>query len=133
MSQENVELVRRGYGAWFSPDPDVLDAFFREHAAPDFEYRSRVLGRVFRGLDGLRSYTSELREIWGDFDLELLEYIDLGDHVMSVSRLVARGVASGVPIDQPIIALWTIKDSKLARATLFASKEEALEAAGLGE
>jgi ketosteroid isomerase-like protein len=51
MSQENVELVRRGFEAWSRPDPEAFDAFFREHAAPDFEYRSRVLGRVFRGLD----------------------------------------------------------------------------------
>jgi ketosteroid isomerase-like protein len=133
MSQENVELLRRGNEAWFSPDPEAFDAFFREHAAPDFEYRSRVLGRVFQGLDGMRKYRSELREIWGDYDLEPLEYIDLGAHVMTVARLVGRGVASGFPIDQPIIALWTIKDGKLARATIFASKEEALEVVGLSE
>jgi ketosteroid isomerase-like protein len=126
MSEENVELLRRAHEAWVSPDP--------EHAAPEFEYQSRVLGRVFTGLDGMRKYRSELREIWGDYDLEPMEFIDLGDaHVMTVLHLVARGAASGIPIDQMIFVLWTIKHGKLLRSRVFASKAEALEAVGLRE
>jgi hypothetical protein len=76
---------------------ESVDAFNRQHLAPEFEFQSLLFGRVFRGFDGVREWVSELRETWGSYDLEPGEFIDLGAHVAVVSRLVASGACERRP------------------------------------
>jgi hypothetical protein len=40
MSQENVEIVRKGYEAMARRDSEAIEALIREHAAPDAEFES---------------------------------------------------------------------------------------------
>ncbi len=47
--------------------------------------------------------------------------------------VIARGSASGIPLDVPIWGLWEIRDGKLIRGYAFLSEQEALKAAGLSE
>ena len=79
----------------------------------------------------MREFFSELREVWTDYVNEPQEFIDLGEHVMVVVRLSARGRSSGVPVRGRLVAVWSFEDDKLVRTRFFRSRREALEAVGL--
>jgi len=64
MSQENAEIVRRGYKAWREQDLDAL----LELLAPDFEFLPFIseadLEEVYRGADGWRDFVATWEEVW---------------------------------------------------------------------
>src|SRR6266567_3086219 len=98
MSQENVEVVRRLHGAFNEGDM----AGFIRLTDPNVEWWDRDEdpgATVHRGHDGVSTFLAEL-----DKDMELqiepVEYIDAGDHVVVGVRLVGCGRASGVPFDE---------------------------------
>jgi ketosteroid isomerase-like protein len=92
MSQENVEVVRRGYDAFNRGDIEgVIETVGSEVR---WDMSERVLNpAVYEGHDGIRRFVEETDEVWEDFRLEPLEFIDAGDKVV-VSQLI-RGSGKG--------------------------------------
>lgn len=86
-----------------------------------------------RGHEGLRAWFRAWYEAFENFEHECQELIDAGDHVVSVGMDRGRGRESGVHVEQLVAAAWTVRDGKVVRVVWLPSREEALEAAGLGE
>jgi ketosteroid isomerase-like protein len=131
MSRENVELVRAQYARWNAEDFDAwIEAFDSE-----VEYLSSVAAsvgeRVYRGHEGVRRFVSEYFEGWEQFQLEPTEYLEAGPRVVAVMRAVARGRGSGVQVGRELAHVWTFRSGSPIRHESFASRAEALEAAGL--
>jgi ketosteroid isomerase-like protein len=133
MSQENVEWVRESYAAWGRGDMAAVEALSQNRLASNFEMYPLYLDQAYTGVEGIRSMWANAGESWEDYRSETDEVIDLGDHVLVVGRVLARGPGSGVPVDQPVAMLWTFEGTKAVRARSFRSKAEALEAVGLSE
>ena len=106
MSQENVEIVRRVYEAWWAGldrgDPGA--AFDTEPIADDFEFTLEGFefeGRsVWRGCDEyvewFRTWTGEFE----DWSLQLERLIDAGhDRVVALTHQSGTGKGSGVPVE----------------------------------
>jgi ketosteroid isomerase-like protein len=135
MSREDVEVVRRVYDAAARRDSEAV----LEHYDPAVELDARVLGLVapnegtYRGHSGLRALFGEWHEAWGEIEYSYDELIDAGDRVISVVERHARGRASGIEVERPFALLWTVRDGKVVRVVWFLSREEALEAAGMGD
>jgi ketosteroid isomerase-like protein len=136
MSEENVEIVRQIYEGAANRDADAVFALYD----PDVEWdvsrsqMARLVGEgVYRGHDGLRRFFHAYHEAWEDITYEAAELIDAGDQVVSIDTEQARGRASGVDVDLTQYAVWTVRDGKIVRAVWFATRAEALEAAGLSE
>ena len=131
MSQENVEVVRRGYEHYNrtgEPDYSVLD--------PEVVYdvSSRTFDPfVYHGHDGVREFLALIQEQWAAFRLEPQEFVDAGDSVVVSVRLVGVGKESGVETTANAAHLWTLRGGKIVRQTAFQTMDEALEAAGLRE
>ena len=136
MSRKNVEIVRR-----------VFDAEIRRDAAtalslydPEVEFDTsrgtfgEVVGRAhYHGHDGLRSWFRDWYEAWDHVQEDVEELIDAGTDVVSVVTLRGRGRASGLELELAHqAAVWTIRDGKIIRVAWFRTREEALEAVGLG-
>ncbi len=129
MSQENVEIVRRaishlnerGEPDWDLYDPDLI-----------WTTRGDVGHNTYRGIEGLRRGTASLREVWADFDAEILEVIDTENAVVSVLQWSLRA-HSGVELE--VVEGWStwVRGGKITRIEQHGSKAEALEAAGLSE
>jgi ketosteroid isomerase-like protein len=85
------------------------------------------------GHEGLRSWFREWYEAFEDFEHELQEVIEVGERVVSVGIDRGRGRRSGLPIDRQIAGVWTIRGGRIVRVAWFATRDEALEAAGLSE
>jgi ketosteroid isomerase-like protein len=129
MSGENVEFLREGYKALERGDLDTFTALSRERLDPEFAFHHVWDGRVFRGFEGTLEWIEDTRETWDDYSQELTEIIDLGEDVVVVVRLSARGGGSGVPVAQELAVVWTFEGDKAVRARSFTSRAEALETA----
>jgi ketosteroid isomerase-like protein len=131
MVRPEVEFLREGYEALARGDMETFTSLSRERLAPEFEFHQVWDGRVLKGFEGTMEWISDTRETWDDYSQELTELIDLGDDVVVVLRLSARGGGSGVPVAQELAVLWTFGDGQAIRARSFTSKEEALESGDL--
>jgi ketosteroid isomerase-like protein len=132
MSEENVEIVRLGYETVARRDLEAMDAFVRDHVAPDAAFESAMTGQVYRGAQGARDLATDLWETL-DYVLAIEETIDSGDQVVAVLRISGRGASSGVPVSQHVAMVWTFDEGRIVRGKSFTSRAEALEAAGLRE
>jgi ketosteroid isomerase-like protein len=133
MSQENVESMRRGLNAWRGGDTETIERLMDEFLAPDFEIEPLYFDGTYRGREQLWQLWSDLDEFWDEYRLEIEDLVDLGEHVLAVSRVRGRGRGSGVPVNQRMWILWRFSGQRAVHAKSFASKAEALEAAGLRE
>ena len=129
MSAENVEIMLTAYEAIARRDRETLDAILRERLAPDFEFEAALTGATYRGLDGFWELLDDIEDTIG-YRPEVEEAVDLGEHVLVVLRMSGRGSRSGVSVAQQGGVLVTFDGGMLVSGKSFASKAEALEAAG---
>jgi ketosteroid isomerase-like protein len=129
MSRENVELIQRAIEAWNRADIDG----WLDQATPDFVWipvgPAAVERSVYRGRDEVREAMAGGRDTWGEFRFEECEVRDLGESMVWLGRVHARGRASRVELDQEFAIHAVVRDGKLARTEGFLSWDEALEAA----
>jgi ketosteroid isomerase-like protein len=131
MSQENVEVIRRGY-AHFLATGDFLE----EIVAPDFVwdmslFRGWPEQPIYEGLEGARVFVRDWTEAWDDWEVELLGLHDAGEQVVSVMRQRGRSKATGLPVDMTFAQVWLLRDGKQTRMQMYSDPAEALEAVGL--
>ena len=133
MSRENVALVHRAGAAFNSHDVEALAAMSDD----DLEFVSALAavetgGVAYRGPEAWEAYFARMDEMWDGWRIEDLEVIDAGgDRVAAVFRLVGKGRASGVPVDQRIGLAYRMREGKLWRMRSYLDPEQALEAVGL--
>ncbi len=133
MSQENVEVVRRLNEAFNRGDT----AGVAEHLAPDLFYieKDAYLDTppVLRGRDALLDAWAQFSGTFQDFRGDLEDLIDAGEWVVTVTHWRGTGTGSGVSIDQVEVIAWRVENGVAVEGRVFASPEEALEAAGVSE
>jgi ketosteroid isomerase-like protein len=133
MSQENVDVVRRATEAFRRRDAPALV----ELCDPNIEFRSAFAasgGRTYRGYEDLPRYMDDIDATFDNWHTEDEETIDAGtDRVVQIYRIVGEGRGSGIPINQRIAILWTLRDGKLLVGVVYLHPDDALEAAGLAE
>jgi ketosteroid isomerase-like protein len=132
MSQENVEIVRRGYGAFNRRDIEGVVAT----VGPDvrWDMSERVFNpAVYEGHAGIRRFVEEIDEVWEDFCLEPLEFLDVGDKIVVSHLIRGSGKGSGVNVELPSTSVYTLRGGKVIAARMYREHADALEAAGLSE
>jgi ketosteroid isomerase-like protein len=130
MSQENVELIRSIYDGWLRGE--MSD----EHFDPEIamvESRTLPGAASAYGIEDVRRYMQSFAKYWDEIRFEAQEYLDAGDKVIVVARLIGRGKSSGVAVERSWAYVWTVRDGKALRMDGYADREQALEAAGLPE
>jgi ketosteroid isomerase-like protein len=134
MSEENVEIVRRGLDAFSRGDLEgVLDDL-----APEFEFhpsgRFMDTQQVYRGREGFVDFWGRFRAAWEDIPVSIERIEDLDDdRVLTLGTFHGRGGGSGVEVHGEAAWLHTIKDGLIVHIRSFATWKEGLEAAGLSE
>jgi ketosteroid isomerase-like protein len=132
MSQENVEIVRRGHLAFRAAGEEAIF----EYLDPDIDLTpvAELLdSETYHGHEGVRHWFQTMRDAFGDFGWEPQEFVDLGDHVLVATRFFAEGRGSGVPVEAMVYNLWTVRRGKAVRVFGYLDRLRALEAAGLRE
>jgi ketosteroid isomerase-like protein len=138
MSEENVEVVRRLFAAFRSLDVGNFERRFdevREIVDPEVEWvaapHSLLASEEYRGYDGVRRFWTQFLSAWDEYGVEVEELIDAGDQVVAVMRLSGR--TNELEVDEARSSLVTLRNGRVVRIEPFASKDGALEAAGLRE
>lgn len=133
MSQENLELVRRGFESYSTGGVDALLEFAAEdgvwRTAPEF-----IDSPEYRGHDGLRSLFSVFTDNFDDWDIELIELHDAGDSVVALIEHGGMIKGTDTPIRQPMGVVFSdFRHGKAGRFNAFETWREALRAADLAE
>ena len=135
MARENVDSFKRAVDAVNRGD---LEAFLEE-VDPELEWYPLYPGllggeeAVYRGYEGVREANREANELWVEYHYEFSAFRELGDRVVAIGTLRARGRQSTVEIESPIGYVVDFEDGKMVRARGYGDPEEALQAAGLRE
>ena len=133
MSQENVEIVRRAWEASVRHDNEAVFALYDPEVELDLTATPGFDTRVYRGVEGVKQWYGDWVGTFDDYTGDVEEWIDAGDCVVAMVHLTARGKRSGALVDMRQAHVWTVRDGKLARLRVFASRAEALGAVGLRE
>jgi ketosteroid isomerase-like protein len=135
MSQENVDLIRRGAELWLSGDfegwletidPEI-EWDISTHPLPDVPNRGR--GREAFVTDMLGTYVSG----WNNYSAEIKEVSEASEKVILVLRETATMQDTGVPLERDLVQLWTVREGRGVFLQVFRTKAEALEAVRLRE
>jgi ketosteroid isomerase-like protein len=132
VSAENVEVVRRAFLAFADRGFDGLAEFLH----PEINWRAMEgapddVGEM-DGIEAARRYVQDWPDMFDDFTSEIEELCDVSDdQVVAVIHNSGRAKRSGVPTELRYAALYTIRDGKIVRIREYATRAEALEAAGL--
>jgi ketosteroid isomerase-like protein len=132
MSQENVELVRRRFGAPLHDDWETA----LEDLAPDVEVRDFDIpdAGVYRGHDGFMEWLLGWDAGWESWRVEDVEFRAAGDdHVIALFRVIAKGGHSGMELERRDAIVYRIERGKIVRIEYFNDQKLALEAVGLSE
>ena len=129
MSRENVEIARQSYDAYVRGDMEASLAIID----PEIEiYDHDILDAgEYRGLEGMLRWQADWDSSWESWRWEAEDFVDVGDRVVVVLRLYAKGRHSGVDVERLDGAVWTMRGGKAVRLDYYGSKEEALKSVGL--
>jgi ketosteroid isomerase-like protein len=129
MSQENVELVRRGIES-----VETFWAMLDEYVVWDLRGLPLLdLDPVYIGRDAVVAASRRYWGTWADYRIEAETLIDAGASVVVLLRERGRGKGSGAPIDERLAQVWTFLRGQIIRWESFGTKAQALEAVGLSE
>jgi ketosteroid isomerase-like protein len=132
MSDENVEIIRRGFETMQRDGWQTLFSMID----PEFELTTpadlAMEPDTYHGEVGLRRYFESFEDAMEDIQIVPEgEFLGAGEKVFVPFRLSARGRETGIEATQHAFQVWTMRAGKGLRVEIFASREQALEAAGL--
>jgi ketosteroid isomerase-like protein len=124
----NVEVVRAALDAWGRRDRAAIRELLDEQA----EFRSAIVGGVeggiYRGHDDIERYFADLDDSFDDWHTEDERCLEMGaDKVLLLYRIVGQGTGSGMPVDQHIGIVFTLRGARLLRGEVFLDSQDALK------
>jgi ketosteroid isomerase-like protein len=136
MSQENVDALRWLYGEWAKGDLWAL----RDIADPNIEWEwspglTSLIGSpgVCHGLEEIAEATREWLAAWDHYSMTAEDFIETENGIVVLMCLHARATTTDLVLEQPIAAVWTLRDRKAVHVRYYEDRTEALEAVGLRE
>jgi uncharacterized protein len=130
MPDSNIDRLRAGYEALSSGDYESV----RELIDPEIVLMDRPEvpdARTYLGYEGMLSTLRDTSDSFEGFRLDPEQFFENGDRIVAVLSMTGRGRASGVPVEERIAHLWTLRDGLAVELQAFTDPADALEAAGL--
>ncbi len=126
--------MRRGFEAYNRGDVDGMMADWAPGAVVDWSNSRGLDARVFRGHNAVRVF---MRRLLGSFEKARMELADDPEEIED-RLVIAENVAylegrDGIEVQARSTFLIRIRDGEQTSLTLYQTKREALEAAGLQE
>jgi uncharacterized protein len=116
-SQENADLVRRGYAAFSAGDLATLTEVFAEDAVWNVPGSSPISGEK-KGRDAILAYFGELMTASnGTFTATLQDVIAGQDHTIGLHRNHAE--RNNKTDDQDVVLVFTIQDGRITAVQQF--------------
>jgi ketosteroid isomerase-like protein len=134
MSQKPADVVRASWEAFASGGIDGAEPYWH----PDIDWRA-IEGAPddvgeFRGRDAMRRYYDEWGEMFDDIANTPEEFVEAGDDVVvAVQHASGRAKTTGLDIDMRYAVVYTVRDGQIVRGREYATRAEALAAAGVSD
>jgi ketosteroid isomerase-like protein len=114
MSRENIEALERVYASWRQgrfTTSEIFDPEVEVTWSPD---GLDTIGTT-KGLEALSTRARRWFEALEDVRFEPERYVDLGDQVLVVVVMRARGRSSGIDVADRYGHMWTMRHGKAIR------------------
>ena len=132
MSQANIETVREQHAVFDQlVEGREIGSWVYGYFDPACEYRPVEELEPVCGHRALIEWTERWLEAWSSWSESIEEIIDGGEVVFSAATINARGLTSGLEIQQRIFYVFEMRDGKILRLVEYLDRDDALEAAGL--
>ncbi len=130
MAESNVDRLRRGYEAAGRGDFEAIRGLLDPQVvlkdrpeAPD--------ARSYHGFEGMLTTLRDTSESFMDFRFDPEQFFEHDDKIVVILSMTGRGRTSGVPVEERIAHVWTLRDGLATELRAFTEPADALEAAGL--
>ena len=133
MSQENVEIARKATEAFNRRDRDawlpLMDPELEWRSPPEWPESGTVRGR-----EAVWDFMVSIDDAWEQENFEMVDVIDAGDGTL-VARYqrAVRGKTSGIADEFDYWWVGTFRGGRVLSHEWFATRDAALEAAGLSQ
>jgi ketosteroid isomerase-like protein len=110
VSQQNVEMIRRGYDAWNRGDVEaivgVMDPQVQFRGHPRLPEPGPYVGR-----EAVKRWFENARDAWETISVRPVAFEDADDRVVVLVSIAGRGRGSGVEVQSGLDAhIWTIAE-----------------------
>jgi ketosteroid isomerase-like protein len=128
---EALDVARRNYDAFQNEDWDGFFALYDPEVEVDLS-RSGIpdLG-IYHGHEGLRAAWARWRGVWDDYSFEVEELTEIGERVLSLTRIHARSRGHGVGTDVRAGEVLTVRNGLIVHFVNFLDRDDALREAGV--
>ncbi len=134
MSQENIEIVRRANDAYNRRDLDGLLEAWAPDAVLDWSNARVFEAGIYRGHGEIRAFAEEYLAMWDEIRIEIVDGpLEVRDGLLIAENVGYLRGRDGIEVQARSAWLITIRDGKQTSLTLYQTKREALEAAGVSE
>jgi len=119
MAIDNVEIVRRGYGAFREGGVEAILEFLD----PEIEWHMSAAftstPRIYRGHDGVREVFRFFTERIDELGADPHEFIEAADRVIVPVRMHGRLRETGEPVAYELVQVWTGRDGRAIRLVTY--------------
>jgi ketosteroid isomerase-like protein len=135
MSDQNIQNALRAIEAWNRQDlPTFLEAWDDDAEwRPAFPEGTEGSGGVFRGHGEIARAWRNVREAWTEYGVKAEDARMVGESLLVLGRIHARGAKSGVEIDSEWSAVLQFRGGRVISAWDWLDHAHALKAVGLQE
>ena len=106
--------------------------FLAEDAVFDWSRSISDNRGMHEGRNSLKTLLESFLDAWAEVEWRVTSIEELdGDRLLVTTRVTGRGRDSGIEVDASGAQVWEFRDRKLVRATMFQSRDEAVEELGL--
>jgi ketosteroid isomerase-like protein len=134
MSQQNVEVIRHAIDAYNRGDIDGFLEYWAPDAVVDWSNSRGLDARVHQGQGEIHAFVRRFRDAFEDVRIELVgEPLEVKDGLLMAENVSYMRGREGIEVQARSAWLITCQDSKQTSLTMYQTKQDALEAAGLQE
>jgi ketosteroid isomerase-like protein len=133
MSQENLEIVRRSTDALNHRDLEGIMENWAADAVVDWSNSRGPEAGVYRGHDEIRAFAQRFLAAWDEVRFEIGDPIEVEDDLLVVENVAYLRGRDGIETEARSAWVITFREGQQTSLTLYQTKQEALEAAGLSE
>jgi len=134
VSQENVEVVGDYLRAFADGGIDAMVEFMdRDVDWRAIEGAPDDVGEM-HGREAMRRYIQDWVDMFDDITNVPEELVDLGDdRVLAVQHVTGRAKGSGIETELRYAVVYTLRDGKIVHAREYIDRQQAVEAARVGD
>jgi ketosteroid isomerase-like protein len=129
VTEEKIAIIRRSYEAFNRRDISAASADMHPQFELDFSGSVGPEAGTYRGEAGMRKLWERYWEAFETITIEPEEFIEVGESIVAVVRARGRGLGSGVEVDARGPHLWSFREGKVVRFTLYQEVADAIQGA----